>query len=564
MVSRKQHVLAIYKVALSFVIAAVFGLSAPAQSASSAKKFYSDDPLWQEPAPRSTAQVKPRVVDDLYDFVENRFVLPAQQEKALKKGSIPAGDINTLGEVPDSTWYTNRHWMRRMSIAELQQGAANSAPPDAEGQWQIVGAKSDGITPGFVIEDRQKRRFVLKFDSPDFPELASAADVISSKFFYALGYNTPENYVVHFSRETLTVGEGVMWKDANGKKHPLTSRAVDKMLRRQPKDSRGAYRALASRWLSGELVGPFNYKGTRTDDPNDIVPHENRRELRGLRVFAAWLNHTDVKQMNTMDALVTENGRRYLKHYLIDFGSTLGSDANFPKNVWRGHVYPVSPGAAAAKQMLTLGVYVPSWLRARYPKLRGAGAFEAERFEPESWIPDYPNPAFLMMDDQDAFWAAKQVANFTDDEIRAIVDTGEFTDQRTAEWVTDCLIKRRDKVVRTWLSKTLAIDRFHVEQGTLAFDEVGASYQLLSQSYVVRWYNYDNDQNVFHPIPSAEGNQIPSDGNTTGYLAAVIQCEEACGKPVTVFVRFHGTSQIVGVDRQAKSITSSQIAGQAR
>ena len=28
--------------------------------------------------------------------------------------------------------------------------------------------------------------------------MASAADVISSKFLYALGYNVPENYIVRF------------------------------------------------------------------------------------------------------------------------------------------------------------------------------------------------------------------------------------------------------------------------------------------------------------------------------------------------------------------------------
>src|SRR5262249_50575815 len=216
--------------------------------------------------------------------------------------------------------------------------------------------------------------------------------------------------------------------------------------------------------------------GTRSDDPNDIVPHENRRELRGLRVFAAWLNHTDVKQMNTMDSFVTENGRSYVKHYLIDFGSTLGSDANLPKNVWRGHVYPISPGKTSLTQAVTLGVYLPPWLRAHYPNLRGAGAFESDAFEPEAWIPDYPNAAFLIMDDADAFWAATQVIAFSDDEIRAIVDTGDFTDHRTADWITQILIKRRDKIAAAWLSRVLPIDRFRVEGGTLAYDDLAAIY----------------------------------------------------------------------------------------
>src|SRR5215510_2307379 len=182
MVSRKQHVLNTRRVTFGFLLAAALALLVQGQSISRAsKKFYPDDPLWREPEPRATGKVTTRKVDDLYDFVENRFVTPRLQEDARKEGPIP-----------DSNWYTNRHWRKRMTVAELQRGAGNSTPPDPKGTWQVISAKSDGISPGFVIEDQQKNRYVLKFDPPDFPELASAADVISVKFFYALGYNTPE------------------------------------------------------------------------------------------------------------------------------------------------------------------------------------------------------------------------------------------------------------------------------------------------------------------------------------------------------------------------------------
>ena len=81
--------------------------------------------------------------------------------------------------------------------------------------------------------------------------------------------------------------------------------------------------------LPGKILGGFRYAGTRPDDPNDIVPHEHRRELRALRVFGAWTNLTDLKAGNTLDTLVTENGRTFVKHYLQDVGSTFGM-ANRP------------------------------------------------------------------------------------------------------------------------------------------------------------------------------------------------------------------------------------------
>ena len=75
-----------------------------------------------------------------------------------------------------------------------------------------------------------KNRYVLKFDPPQYPELCSAADVIGSKIFYALGYNTPENYIVHFRREQLEITDGVMYRHPSGKKIPLTAQVVDELL----------------------------------------------------------------------------------------------------------------------------------------------------------------------------------------------------------------------------------------------------------------------------------------------------------------------------------------------
>jgi len=55
------------------------------------------------------------------------------------------------------------------------------------------------------------------------------------------------------------------------------------------------------------------------------------------------------------------------------------------------------------------------------------------------------------MRDDDAFWAARRVAAFSDEMIRAIVHTGQFTDPVAEKAVADIMIKRRDAIVRTYL-----------------------------------------------------------------------------------------------------------------
>ena len=536
------------------IVGAVFTFTMVAASSfaqEGGKKFYPDDPLLREPPPLPVVKAAKQDVDNMYDFLENSFVTPRKDGK-VRRGPHPALDVNTLGDVPDSAWYNNRHYYHRLSIQELKRGPGNSTPPSPQGTWRITSAKSDGVTPGFVIQDRQKNKYLLKFDPADYPEVASAVDVIGSKVFYALGYNTPENYIVRFRREQLEIPPGVMWRDADGKKHPLTAHVIDEMLKNQPKQADGTYRVIASRWIAGDVLGPFTYNGTRTDDPNDIVAHEDRRELRGLELFAAWLNHTDAKSINSLDSLVTEDGIQYIKHYLLDFGSIMGSGGTGEKLPWFGHEY-VLENKEAPVQLLTLGFHPPQWARSNYPKLTGAGLIDYQSFDPMRWKPDYPNPAFLLMDDQDAFWAAKQIAAFSDDEIRALVETGEYSDPRTTDWITKCLIERRDKIAQAWFSRVLPLDKFRVMDGRLTFEDLSAPNELAEgREYPVRWASWDRTGRVT-PLTDAAGTRVPVFRADTQYLAATIICTGAdarCKNPITVYLRRGQTGpEVVGVDR---------------
>ena len=111
------------------------------------------------------------------------------------------------------------------------------------------------------------------------------------------------------------------------------------MLRRSARSADGTYRVIAGRALPGRPIGGFRYHGTRPDDPNDVVPHEHRRELRALQVFGAWTNLVDMKAGNTLDTVVTENGRGVVRHYLQDVGSTFGTGALAPRDGDEGYEY---------------------------------------------------------------------------------------------------------------------------------------------------------------------------------------------------------------------------------
>ena len=528
---------------------------------SSPRKFRLDDPLRVAPPPLPVTSAKVRKVSDVYDVFLNTFASPAEPQP--KAGPpIPAQGVNTLGEVIDTAWYVGRHYFQPMTVEDLMRGPGNATPP-ADGPWTVVSAKNEGITPGFTIRDRKGELYVMKFDPMSNPEIASAADVISSKIFYALGYHVPENYIVHFDRSRLELGEDARFVDRTGRLRKMSRQDLADVLVKVPRDAEKNYRAIASHYLVGKPVGPRRYHGARRDDPNDTVLHEHRRDLRGFRVFCAWLDHDDSRAINSLDMIIEEGGIPFIKHYLVDFGSTLGSATNGP-NSPRSGFEELFSWKSSAREFFTLGLYVPHWAKAQYPKLPSVGRFEYELFDPETWTPEYHNPAFSNMLPDDAFWAARQVMAFTDEQIGAMVKTGELSDSRAAEWLTKCLIERRNKIGRVFLSKVLPLDRFAVQDGTLSFVDLTPTpgppatsqraksaptttgQERLSRQYQVQWAEFDNSTGAHTPIRS-EGLTIP--GTSAAYIVATISADDP-KKSVHVYLRRQsGNWEIAGIDR---------------
>jgi hypothetical protein len=515
------------------------------------QKFYSDDPLQNEPAPRDASGVKARKLDDYYDLAENSFSDRGKPDK--KAAPPPARNVNTVGEPMDGAWYTHRHYWQPMSSEDLAHGPGGKNPPSSDGRWTITSAKTEGISPGFVMNDSKGDRYFVKFDPMSNPELATGAEMISARVFHALGYHVPDYYLIRFTRENLALGHDVDFVDDAGRKRKMDEADIDRLLARVPPSREGTYRAIGSLQLPGKPKGPFKYFGVRSDDPNDVVPHEHRRELRGMYVFAAWLNHNDCRSINTFDTLVSDGGSAYLRHYLIDFGSTLGSWSTAAKPARVGGEYYLAFNDAP-KQMATLGFLVPHWAKARYPGYSSVGGFDSVAFEPDKWLPDYPNAAFLNRLPDDEFWAAKQVMAFTDEQIRTIVKTAQYSDPKAEQYVAETLIARRDKIGKMFLNRVLPLDKFAVEKGELVFYDASQEHNLNTDGQLqVAWSHFDNQSQKKTPIAPATGFRLPSEaltGSSVSYAAADIWRGNDKQKAVIVYLRMEdGSANVVGVDR---------------
>ena len=509
-------------------------------------EFYPDDPITVEPKPVPVGDIAGVDIYSLYDYLYQTF-------RAGRQTSTRAEGINTLGEVPDNAWFTNRHGVKRMTEQELRCGPGNENAPQPP--FLIVGAKIDGITPGFRMRDAAGRLYFVKIDPPTNPELISAADVMGSKFFHAIGYNTPENYIVRLKRSDWNIDPKARVSLPSNLSRRMSEKDMHEILDKAARERDGSVRIIASLGIPGKGIGPFRYRGTRSDDPNDLVPHEDRRELRGLYVFCAWLNHTDAKASNSYNALVTENGVQFVKHYLIDFGSAFGSDGDRAKDARFGYDYqiPLEPGPAF-RQLRTLGFSSLDWEKAHYPDLKTAGRIESTVFDTEQWTPNYPNPAFLHRQPADEYWAAKIVMSFTDEDIRTLVETGQYSDSRTVDYLTRTLAERRDKIGRTYLSKVLPLENFEVSNGRLIFEDLAVRYGFRqAQEYQISWAIFNNNNGTSSPIADADSFELPKEFASLpegSYISTVISTPAEAEKNVVVYLRKKGlTAEVAGIER---------------
>jgi hypothetical protein len=534
------------------------------------QKFFPDDPLTRDEENGDASRVKPQDVG--YGYVGWQMLRGAADHTWRR-----AINVNVMDEVPDSSWFTNRIGSRPFPIEALQRGPARS-PGAPHGPWTIVAGKSNGVTPGLQVKDSTGQRYFVKFDPPTNPEMASAAEVISTKILYALGYNVPDNRIATLRREDVIIGEGATFKGPDGRKRPLTLNDLDRVLEQAARAPDGSYRIIASRALDGIPVGPFKYEGTRPDDPNDIVAHEHRRELRGLRVFAAWLNHVDTKADNSLDTLIAVGPRTIVRHHLIDFGSTLGSAGVEPMGRRDGYEYAFDKRAAVLA-LASLGLYVPPWQRIQYPRLPSVGRIDADHFRPERWKPTLKNPAFQKARPDDMFWAARRVMAFTNEAIWSVVQTAQLSDPRASEYLTRVINGRRDAIGRAWLTAVNpVVSPSMTDSEVMTFRNAATDAGVATErsDYWVNWATYDNTTGAATPIGHVERCasarcRLPAIVTPEiQYLRAQIRTVHpdypAWRTPVHVFLRRdrdHGWTP-VGLERLPEDVSQSSADGRTR
>lgn len=315
---------------------------------------------------------------------------------------------------------------------------------------------------------------------------------------------------------------GILMRDQSARMVPFDERNLATVFEQAFKGADGRFRMSGSKWLPGRPMGPFTYEGVHDDDPLDVVPHQDRRELRGAKLMAAWINHYDAREQNSMSTWMSSDPANpagspgYVKHWYLDFGDSLGIRTRIDELSRRyGRTYLFDPGEILF-DFFTFGTVVRPWERANNAN-ETFPYFTVGSFDPENWVPGYPNPAFLRMTEHDGAWMARVISRIDDETVAAAVGAAKLP-AFDAEYLRRTLRGRRDVIVRRYLSRLSPIGNL-VASG----DEVcGVDLALRSGLFPAGSFR--------HEAFSGEGDREPS-------MSLVVRVDMTSGRVCAVLPR---------------------------
>jgi hypothetical protein len=306
-----------------------------------------------------------------------------------------ARDVNRLDEVVRSSWF---HGPPGSDPLEGYDRDGPPKPPFALIEERLPIA----IEPSWLVEDSRGLRYQLVFDLPLVDETRTAAMAITSRLFYALGYHAAETHVI---------------------------------------DMPEGKRAAAVRFGPHHDLGPTPMLWTRSDDPNDVLTHADRRSLRATRVVAAWLGLTRFSEGMFRDAFIGSTSRGFVRHMVLGFEGSLGTDALLATR--RDAFDEDRDNTPSGLLLVTLGFYPkPHGLPPTSTGSKGVGLYTPDVIlEHFDVVP--PFAPHQRMRPDDAYWIAKHMNALDESTLARAVKAGRLSSVRSRRYLLSALEARR-------------------------------------------------------------------------------------------------------------------------
>jgi hypothetical protein len=378
--------------------------------------------------------------------------------EALDLSPYPdAGDVNAMDDVVRSTWWAPRTG----EVGAMARGPEASAPPLAP--FTVLPDSPMALgSGGFCIADSRGQRYEIAIDPADRPEMRTAAAAVAARLFWALGYSTLPVFITRARPEEFWRSEG-------------SSADAPAMLKAGAPPSLGYHRLAALAWPAGALLGYAPESGVRGDDPNDAVPHENRRTLRALKVFATWLALDGLGPAKTVDRYVGAPDEGHVVHFLVGLDDALGA-----ANVVRiTDPPPAEGGGSPVTRLITLGLFPNPPRSPTQREMPALGEFPSD-VDPTAFAPPMPyEPADRLLA-PDGYWAAKRMIGLSSTHIALAVAAGGISDPKAQHAMTVALEARRRIVATYWFDRVTPLELLSLVRTKVALRDEAVQWGLVS------------------------------------------------------------------------------------
>jgi hypothetical protein len=391
-------------------------------------------------------------------FVESAYLTDVYLRRplviALEAKRLPyALDVNALDEVPRSSF-----WEPLPSeAAAFSRAYAVDGPPVAP-----VSAAGDGNR----IRDARGKEYALAVDPQGQPGTRTAASAIASRLLRAIGYLTPE-----------------VWLVPRAELGPVA-----------PEGGAGDWVA-AVRWPLGVEIGSTEMSGTGAGDPNDRIPHRDRRTLRALGLAAQWIELPDLGPSRVVDVYVGEAGRGHVRHFVIGLDDSFGV-ASFTVSAPRETAAGVVRGGAF-ENLVTLGLLRPAPAK---PPANPTLALLA--LEPDlKFSLGHPWEPGDRLTAPDRYWMARRLMQISSGLLRLAVAEAKL-EPPVAEHVVTALESRRRKLASAWMREVTPLQPRSLQNDLLAFGDEAIAHGFAGEGetrYRVELIDDEGDA-ITHPF----------------------------------------------------------------
>ena len=342
-------------------------------------------------------------------------------------------DVNALDEVPASSWFVpGRH--------PTLDGYKIDGPP--EPPFHDVEAPVGGLKniARFIV-DARGLTYELVPDEKYRSGLRPAAGAIASRIVYALGYYVAESYPITVGNRERVLA--VRWPAARGE---------------------------ASREPAIDL-GPTRPSSTRTDDPNDVVSHDDRRTMRAFSLVGAFIGLDDVRPLVFRDEYVGIRGKGFVQHQIVTLDDALGASA-VAKAL--ADVDRDRPSHNAWVNLGTFGFSPKERADAAATPSASVGLF-VESIDPKSFHFSVPFPPADRALPTDLYWIAKRMMRITHARITEAVRSAGI-ETRATDYLDRVLLTRRNLCAAYAMKLVTPLELTRIEAGRKATKKIKMPY----------------------------------------------------------------------------------------